>query len=735
MSVIPTREEVPQIIRAPVAPRHRAIPVPAGAGLTGRDFVRILRKRKWMIILIALGITALAAVTTVLWSMFAPLYTAEAYLGVNAPRPSDLQGPAPLYSKDIMERIITTQIRMIKSEAVLLRATENPELKRTDWFRRTPPDKLITELNDVIDVTPVANANVIRIAMTGIGKTEEDRRELATIVNAVAGAAQEDSRLTTGGEHQRAIDRMEDQRKTSSTELARIRNDISVLRSESDMSTLQERRNVLGLRLNSYTAQLIELDMVKQQAQAAVDDLAQLERENRLDTTPEAMQRLNEDPMLRSLQFARANAVNDLEQAERKFGINHIQVRALRSRLETIDKQVTDTEARIREDVRKAVRDTRNNRLIAVQAQLLDVQRKFNETDTKARDIQAVLTQLQRLTDDESAVVKRISRIDDRLEDKRNEAKQEPPVYLRRQATVPRERTMPRWIIMMPIGVVLGLLVGLGLTFLLELIDTSIKGPSDISRKTDLPLLGMVPHSDDLEEDIPDMRLAFQSHPNSLIGEAFRQIRTCLLFSGPAERRRSLLVTSALPGDGRGTTALNLAASVARSGRKVLVVDTNFRQPMIRGLFPQCPEAGLSSALVGQASWRDLVREIEPNFWVMSSGPLPPNPAELVGSEPMRQIISEMIGQYDQVIFDGAPCLVVTDSAILSSLVDGVVLVVRAGANTYGIVHRTRDILARVGAHIVGVVLNGVRITAGGYLRKTYNTFYEYHEQARLPGG
>jgi capsular exopolysaccharide synthesis family protein len=267
------------------------------------------------------------------------------------------------------------------------------------------------------------------------------------------------------------------------------------------------------------------------------------------------------------------------------------------------------------------------------------------------------------------------------------------------------------------------------LAFVLELVDTSIKSPSDVARRVDLPLLGMVPHTDDLEDDIDDARLAFASSPTSVFSEACRQIRTCLLFSGPVGGRRSLLVTSPLPQDGRTTVALNLAAAIARGGRKVLVVDANFRQPTLARLFPLCPPAGLSSALVGQVQWREQVHEVEENLHLMAAGPLPPNPADLLGSEQMHRLIEEMHGEFEQVIFDGAPCVVVTDSPVLSTQVDGVVLVVRAGVNTFGIVQRTRGMLAHVAAHVLGVVLNGVRVTAGGYLRKNYETYYQYHQQ------
>ena len=283
---------------------------------------------------------------------------------------------------------------------------------------------------------------------------------------------------------------------------------------------------------------------------------------------------------------------------------------------------------------------------------------------------------------------------------------------------------------MIPLGGIVGLIIGTGLAFLLEMMDTSIKSPSDISRRVDLPLLGMIPHAEDLDDHIEDLRLAFRTHPGSLVGEAFRQVHTCLLFSGPASQRRTILIASASPLDGRTTVATNLAAVAARAGRKVLVVDTNFRQPMIGQLFGQ-GEQGLSSALVGQATWRELVAEVEPNFHVLCAGTLPPNPAELLSSEPMRAIIAEMAQEYDQVLFDSAPCLVVTDAIGLSTMVNGVVLVVRAGVNTHGIVQRARDMLLRVGTHILGVVLNGVQATPGGYLRKNYEAFYEYHQRER----
>ncbi|MCK5558291.1 MAG: polysaccharide biosynthesis tyrosine autokinase, partial [Candidatus Hydrogenedentes bacterium] len=369
------------------------------------------------------------------------------------------------------------------------------------------------------------------------------------------------------------------------------------------------------------------------------------------------------------------------------------------------------------------LKEMRLSQFQGIDAQHTELSNQIAKNSEQLKTLGALLSRLEQETVARDQAEHGIEQLNIRLMDLRLLKESEEPLVLHRRAMLPRIPSIPKYTIMIPAGVFLGLVFGLGLALLLEFLDTSIKAPSDVSRRVDLPSLGMVPHLDDVEEDIEDLRLAFLTNPNTIISESFRQIRTTLMFSGPAEQRKSILITSPMPEDGRTSVSLNLAHAIVSSGKRVLVVEANFRQPMFRKLFPMCPEDGLSNTLVGQADWRKLVYEVEPNFYVMASGPIPPNPAELLGSEQMRQRVAEFCEEYDQVIFNGSPCLVVSDAAVLSTVVDGVILVVRAGINTYGIVQRSRDILTRLGTHIFGVVLNGVRVTTGGYLRKSYETF------------
>jgi len=731
MSALPTRDQVPQLARGPKSGVLAASPgatggASTGTGLTGKDVMRIVRKRIWLIAL-AFGIClTLAAVTTILWNALAPWYTARAFLEIVPSRNTYLR-PSSEPNTDLVRRLVQSHVQMVKAEMVLNTALQDPDLRSTLWWQKNQGN-LMSSLEEDVNASGIPNTNLMAISMTGT-----DRRDIPEVVNAVAKAFVAESRKNTKNEYVADTKPLTEELNRLQRKLSDTRTRMKMLRPE-DIPNVDSVRNVLSVKVQSLAKQLLDLEFAEAAARGAYDVAQQQQAEGTLAQSAAVQQGLDADPILQSLRSHEVNLASERHSALQKLGPEHRKLKDLESRIAVVQNDIAKREEMLVAGLTAAVMGQHESMVNSIIAQLQDVQEKYTEANTRLREVQTTLAEMEQLASQEETILDRIKRIENRLMELTMLTSDERgTVHIRQLAVEPREPSMPKWTITMPVGAFLGLLVGFGLAFLLELIDTSIKGPSDISKRMDMPLLGIVPHADDIDEEISDLRLTFQTDPNSLISESFRQIRTTLLFSGPASQRRSLLVTSALPEEGRGTVALNLAASVAHGGRSVLLVDANFRQPMVRELFKQTPAAGLSNALVGESNWQDLVCEIEPNLHVMSSGPLPPNPAELLGSDQMRQLISELVGRYDQVIFDGAPCLVVTDPVILSTVVDGVIVVIRAGVITYGIVQRTRDMLTRVGAHLLGVVLNGVRVTAGGYLRKNYDTFYDYHEQSQLP--
>jgi capsular exopolysaccharide synthesis family protein len=716
----------------------------AGAGLTGKDVIRILRKRKLLIILSVVISASIAAIVTVLWGFYAPLYTTDALLAVNRPRSGGLAAETYLPGGEVMDRLLASSAQIAMSRPVMEAALGDPDLRQTRWFQKNT-DNAVMRLQEEVLIAPVSRTNYIRASMTG-----RDKEELPVIVNAVAAAAVREKYRSTQERVLSDIRRVEAEQDELSKRLEEARKKVaSKLEDRPEPMRIAELDRQVTARVGKLRVledQIARLELIRSEAISGWDVIKDMDAEQ-LKQLPEVQLRVESEPILQGLRSRKISIESERVAVARKLGPNHPAVVRMVSSIDSLDKQIEDRRKELT-GIQVVLLQTDRQRAPGIIAQqLIQLSTERSRVDKEAEDavkeVEALRTRYKGLEDeldrrqqqtDRDAInlVTRKTRLDNRLDELRLEQRGLEVLELERKAFPPNTPSWPKWKTMMPLGIIGGLVIGLGLAFLLELVDTSIRGPADVSRRVDLPLLGMVPHSDDLEDEIEDMRLAFMSAPNSIVAEAYRQIRTTLLFSGPASRRKSLLITSPLPGDGRTSVAMNLAGCIARGGHRVLVVDANFRQPSISALFPQAPQAGFSSALVGQADWRAQVHEVEENFYVLAAGPRPPNPAELFGSEQMRRLIQEMEAEYDEVIFDSAPCVVVTDSPVLSTEVNGVILVVRANVNTYGIVQRTRDILDRVGAHIVGVVLNAVRVTAGGYLRKNYETYYQYHQQPQL---
>ena len=194
-----------------------------------------------------------------------------------------------------------------------------------------------------------------------------------------------------------------------------------------------------------------------------------------------------------------------------------------------------------------------------------------------------------------------------------------------------------------------------------------------------------------------------------------------------------MLVTSPSPEDGRTCIAVNLAASMALSGLKVLLIDANFRKPALKRLFPQTPDVGLAELALGRVSAEQTIVQTDtPGLWIMGNGQPQPHHTTPLGSNTLGALIEKLSGQFDQVILDGPPALLSADALAIAGCVDGLVFVARAGKNSRGELNRVREEISSLNSHIHGVVLNAVEAVGGGYLRKRYRLFYDYQHQPEL---
>lgn len=266
----------------------------------------------------------------------------------------------------------------------------------------------------------------------------------------------------------------------------------------------------------------------------------------------------------------------------------------------------------------------------------------------------------------------------------------------------------PRIPVNLALAIVLGTLLAIGLAFLAEYLDESVKTPEDVERATSAPVIGSIPRIRLGPSQSPIYSLATVLYPRSSAAEAFRSMRTNLEFTAVDGPIKTILVTSAFPGEGKTTVACNLAVAYAQAGRKTLLLDADLRRPDVHRFFAIENVDGLTNLLRADASLlENLSRDTEvANLRVITCGTIPPNPAELLASTRMAQILERMAGSADVVIIDSAPLNVVTDPALLARLVDGVVLVVDSGSTPKRAARQASEALARVDAHILGATLN-----------------------------
>src|SRR5215216_4897448 len=304
---------------------------------------------------------------------------------------------------------------------------------------------------------------------------------------------------------------------------------------------------------------------------------------------------------------------------------------------------------------------------------------------------------------------------------------------------LPKEPVGPPRLRNIIIGLLLSLAGGIGLALLLDFLDDTVKSVEDVDRYIHLPALALIPSGQDRR--LPGIRggasappsnttaLAMITDARSPITESYRHLRTSLLLSSAGKPPKTILITSSQPAEGKTTTGINTAFMLAQTGAEVLMIDCDLRRPRLHAQFELPNTKGLTTWLSGKKNLDVLIQQCDkaPNLKVLTSGPVPPNPAELLGSEEMRKLLNILSEQYAHIIIDSPPAISFTDASILSTMVDGVILVVHGGRSSRAVVRRAKQQLLDVGAHVFGVVLNNVKIDARDdyYYSRYYSNYYE----------
>lgn len=312
-------------------------------------------------------------------------------------------------------------------------------------------------------------------------------------------------------------------------------------------------------------------------------------------------------------------------------------------------------------------------------------------------------------------------------------------------AIAQKKPVAPRRTLIVGTSLLLALVLGVGLAFLIEYLDDTVRTTDDVESLLHLPSVAVIPKiaktkTKRLSLAGPRNGLASQNgaykqdvllsgiEKHAPLAEAYRHLRTSILLSTAGRPPKSLLITSSMPSEGKTTTAVNTAISLAQTGAKVLIIDADMRRPRLQSIFNLKNDRGLSSLLSREVSEADVASAIhhdeESGLFIITAGPLPPNPAELLGSEQMLKLVTTVTSKFTHVIIDSPPIAAFTDGVLIATMVDGVLLVVHSGKSSRRVVARARKLLQDVGARMIGVVLNKVE-AAGSHSYYYYHGYYQ----------
>ena len=615
-----------------------------------------------------------------------------------------------------------------------------------------PDDAIVAALQQGLSILPIRNTDMINISVQATSA-----KEAAFIANTLTSAYAVLNRSMSQEEVRQVKDFLDNQLQVIQEQLTKSENALKVFKEKEKVIALPHETKELIENLAEfegiYNEALTEL-LAQRERLKYIDQQLGISRKN-FD-----IETISSTPYLAELR----KQIADIDQKRARWiaalmneGVDYRQD----GKLKRLDENKELLKKKFKEQVSQlAARDILDP--FAVNAQLL--QRKIG-VETEIQALNPKVESLKVIVDEyeqqlkglpqkslKLAQLERSAKVDEKIflmmkekyqESRITEVGQLGDVRIIDGAKPPRDPIKPKKRVNMILGAIIGLGVGIGLTFLIEAMDGSIRTMEDLE-KIGLSVLGAIPfiNEDEALSRARDLKVEQQngravdtevkrtaaarmiSHfsPKSPISEAYRTFRTNIQYSTFDRELRVLIVTSPGPGEGKSTTIANLAITMAQMGSKVLLIDADLRRPVLHTIFSEDRRVGLTNVLIGRSELKEAVKKTEiNNLYFMASGTLPPNPSELLGSKAMKELVGKLKETYDIVLIDSPPVIAVTDSAVLGNIVDGIVLVTRSAQSDREGAKRAYALLKNIGAPVLGAVLNGV------HMESMYGSHYYYY--------
>jgi succinoglycan biosynthesis transport protein ExoP len=723
-----------------------------------RDYWQVILRRRWSILAVLLGVLVFTTVGTLKQR---PVYRASAVLQIDKENPNLLSFRDFLGVDNEDEYYLETAYKNLQSRTLARRVIDRLQLDRipefttgskTAWFGAVTPPK---QINDDIWVDPkmkrVIENFLKRLAVNPVRRSRwveitfesYDPVIAARVVNALASGYIENNLEVKFEATSKASEMISQQLTGLKVKLEKSEEDLQRYAKENSLLLLDEKQSMAAQKLKQLQEELTKAEGDLFQKQAVY---------NRIKNGEPAVPGMLENKLYQDLSSRLADLRAQYAELRVKFTPEY-------PRAKQLEKQITELAASLegeRDSLAQRIVDefkSSEDRAKLLREAVGVLEREFNQMGEKSiqynilkREVdtnrQVYEGMLQRLKEAGVSAGMKASNI--RVVDR---------------AEVPLLPAKPRVLLNIALALVAGLGLGLALAFFQEYLDDTLKTPEDVRTHVGLPVLAIIPSTLSAgkgygygygyaqgevyggsqrrkelakgnggaakEVAIPQVLPPLMSAAQL---EAYRSLRTSILLSRARQSPRVIVVTSAEVGEGKTRTAVNLAATLAQLGSRVLLVDSDMRKPRIAAVLKLADSPiGLSTYLAGQSMFAEsLVPCDVPNLHVLACGPVPPNPAELVSSTMMTQLLAEGLERFDYVILDSPPLLHVTDGSILATQAEVVLLVVHGGMTPRAAVAQAREMLSQVNANVIGVVLNNIDMSLTGYYRHYRHYRYGY---------
>ena len=709
----------------------------AAATMTPKEIVGILRRHVWLMIFSTILGLIVGGVAWYLFSRFLPTYTAQTAIEVLPPGTSDpMQIGSTPANKDLAYQLRFTKAASIKQQSTLENLLRRDKIRETDWFKRFNNDipKEVESLEDDLRASPQREGNWIMLSMKC-----HDKKESALIVNEMLDLFLKAQQDIATRDVRRQLATRTDQQRRLKTELQQVEDALKTFREGTSFTNLggQNFRDYLDFKLSGLETMNNQLQNNMSQLNSLIITL-RVRAEGEHDAV--VREQIERDPIASGMRRTIASLELNLAQQLTRFGENHRRVRQTRDTLKQANTELASRQKEIADIRRRADLRNAEDQMTSLTEQLADMQKQLTEAKAEQKDLDNLRANYEKyviIRDEKQTLLEEMDAYIEKLYSLMDDPEVS-KVKMVGLAPEPLRMSFPDIKIFLPGGFVLGLMAGVGLAFAIELLNDLLRTPSDVMKHLRVPLLGMVCHADEDDEvEGVDLCHVVRQAPYSIMSECYRQFRTNLRLSGSGESHKTLFVTSGRAGDGKTSVAVNMSATFIAEDKKVLFIDANFRRPSTATLFPRTEadgsvaehvDFGLSNYLMGQCEYDDIARTsgIE-GFDIIDSGPLPSNPAEILGSANMTKLLQQSRELYDYVVIDGPP-LLISDAKILASAADGTIVVFNTEATRRGAAQRTLRELRDINANLIGSILVGVRSMKGGYFQEVYRSYQAYQQ-------